>query len=355
MLTLITSLSVPEFTPPEEELVTIGILLPDSSNRGIVHAAELAVKEAMKGMEGRSVKLVIRSTEGPWGAGSKESVSLVYDDEVRAYVGALDGRNAHLAEQVAAKSHLAYLETRATDPTLTQAYVPWFMRMVPSDDQQARAILNLIGAEEAGGVALLSEDNYDTKYAIKSLTTFAAKTYGISPLTLQVDAGKQTVRTAVDQILESGARHLVVPFCSNLSLEIIAGVRDQEPDLHIYGTLAFSYGLERRAMESRSTDFQKLEGMILVHSYLGSSGQPPIHPRELPASYLCDGIKLILNAIQTVGLDRQSISEYILKTEHTTGKTGPCRFDELGNRTGEISFIQIREGRAVSVNQKSQP
>ena len=34
-----------------------------------------------------------------WGAGSKESVSLVYEDQVCAIIGTLDGRNGHLAEQ----------------------------------------------------------------------------------------------------------------------------------------------------------------------------------------------------------------------------------------------------------------
>ncbi len=79
------------------------------------------------GFNGSPFKLVVRTTEGPWGAGSKESVGLVYEDEVRAIVGSLDGRNAHLAEQVVAKSHLVYMETKATDPTLSQAYVPWFL------------------------------------------------------------------------------------------------------------------------------------------------------------------------------------------------------------------------------------
>jgi len=349
VLTLISPLSVPEFTYRQEKPVTIGLLVPDPSYTGIVHAAEQAVKEAMGSSEGPGLELVVRSTEGPWGAGSKESVSLVYEDEVRAYVGALDGRNAHLAEQVAAKSHLAYLETRATDPTLSQAYVPWFMRMVPSDDQQARAILSLIGEEEAGKITILSEENYDTKYGVKSLLKFAAMEYGCSPFIANVDSAGTNIQSTIDQIIESGSAHLLVPFCSEASLKIIAALREQQSDLHIYGTLAFSYGLESRGMESRRADLQSLEGMILLHSYLGSPQQSPTPPWELPASYVYDAFMLILNAIHSVGPDRQSISDYILREEHPMGKTGPCRFDDLGNRTGELRFVQIRDGLVADI------
>ena len=90
---------------------------------------------------------MIRTAEGFWGAGSKESVGLVYEDNVRAIIGALDGRNGHLAEQVATKSHLTYIETYATEPTLSQAFVPWFMRVVPNDNQQSAIILDQIQRE----------------------------------------------------------------------------------------------------------------------------------------------------------------------------------------------------------------
>jgi len=332
---------------PQDEPVSIGLLVPDPSYKNIINAAELAIEEGNSrgGYKGRPFKLVIRSTEGPWGAGSKESVGLVYDDDVRAFVGSLDGRNAHLAEQVAAKSHLAYLETRATDPTLSQAYVPWFMRLVPNDDQQARAILSLISEEESGKITILTEENYDTRYAVKSLTKIVARESGISPLILTVNPDETNIKTLIDQIIEAKVDHLVFPFCTTASLEIAAALREHHPDLKMYGTLSFSNGLK-----SLGGDLKSLDGMILVHSFQGSADQAPVQPEALFSSYTFDGVTLIMNAILKVGSDRQTISDYISDRAHPEGKTGPLLFDELGNRTGNIHFVQILKGEVVPFN-----
>ncbi len=182
---------------------------------GVIGAAELAIQEANErgGFKGIPFQLVVRTTEGPWGAGSKESVALVYENDVRAIVGSLDGRNAHLAEQVAAKSHLVYLETRATDPTLSQAYVPWFIRNVPNDNQQAMAILDLIGEEGAGNTAILVSESYDTRYAVKSLTEQSSSLYGISPLLIKVDSNESDIAAVIEQLMEAAHRS---PACSLL-------------------------------------------------------------------------------------------------------------------------------------------
>ena len=124
----------------------IGLLIPEQGALAAKHGAELAIREAneKRGNAGNLFDLVVRSTEGPWGAGSKESVGLVFDDEVIAIIGSLDGRNAHLAEQVAAKTRILFLSAWAGDMTLSQAFVPWYFRCVPNDRQQATALIREI-------------------------------------------------------------------------------------------------------------------------------------------------------------------------------------------------------------------
>src|SRR4030042_2208847 len=64
--------------------IKIGLLIPEPENLAAKHGAELAILEANQkgGYSGQPFQLVVRSTEGPWGTGSKESVSLGFDDEV---------------------------------------------------------------------------------------------------------------------------------------------------------------------------------------------------------------------------------------------------------------------------------
>jgi len=157
-----------------KEEIKIGLLLPvppdnDLISRSAQLGAELAIEQANDkgGYNGQTFKLIIRTADGLWGAGSKESVRMVHEDEVVAIVTAVDGRNAHLAEQVAAKSHVVQVATRATEETLSQAYVPWFFRIVPNDKQQGLALIEEV-FENRGltNIHLMIEDNRNSPFKI---------------------------------------------------------------------------------------------------------------------------------------------------------------------------------------------
>ena len=105
VIPLLSSIRSPEKPQP----VKIGLLLADSLSTAARNGAELAINEANKkgGLNGRPFELVVRSMEGPWGTGSKQAISLVFDEKVWAILGSHDGRNAHLAEQATAKTHVS--------------------------------------------------------------------------------------------------------------------------------------------------------------------------------------------------------------------------------------------------------
>ena len=126
--------------------IKIGLLIQDSSYTSARNGAELAIRIANRkgGMNGRHFQLVVRSMEGPWGTGSKQAVNLIFEEEVWALLGSHDGRNAHLVEQVATKSTVVFLSAWAGDPTLSQAFVPWFFNCVPNDIQQAASLIEEI-------------------------------------------------------------------------------------------------------------------------------------------------------------------------------------------------------------------
>ena len=118
--------------------------------------------------------MIIKACDGPWGITSKQAVSLVYDEQVLILLTALDGRNAHLVEQVAAKSHVAMLSTLSSDPSLSRAYVPWYFRVLPDDKQQARALVHEIYANRgAKKVAIFALDSYDGRKSAEAFEALA--------------------------------------------------------------------------------------------------------------------------------------------------------------------------------------
>jgi ABC-type branched-subunit amino acid transport system substrate-binding protein len=325
--------------------INIGLLVPDSSNTLLIRAAEEAVAKANKlgGYQNQDFKLVVRSAEGPWGTGSKESVALVYEDDVYAIVGSLDGRNAHLAEQVSAKSHLSYLEAYATDPTLSQAFVPWFMRVVPNDDQQAEALVELIIRNGGGKIGILSTDTYDAGYAVNSLAKMATSKTGNTPLVISVDSlGKQEQRI-VEKIRKSAIVHLIVPFDAALNNELLISLKKEIPPLQLYGTLHFTMGAEIRKIPWRG-----YEGMYMVSAgpvWIGNDYL--FHPARSGSAH--DAVDLVIKAIKKVGTDREAIKNYLLEINYDEGVTGPITFDEMGNRTRKPVLTRIVQGERIFI------
>lgn len=331
-------------------VIRIGILIPDHSDPQICQAAVLAIEQAeAKGTRNR-FELVVRTTEGPWGAGSKESVALVYEDGVEAIVGSLDGRNAHLAEQVSAKSHLVYLETRATDPTLSQAFVPWFIRCIPGDDQQSEAIMEKAEKDGAARIAILSGPDYDTRHSVRSLARSAASRKGVSPLILEWDQERSGYEGVADKLRQHGASHLVVPFYHPSFPEGLAGLKRQLPDLKLLGNLAFTTGLEQHGEQ----ELRGLEGMVLVcpghRCAAGGEAFRDLFRKRYASdpgvlcSYMYDAVTLVIEAMERRGADRDSLREILAGIRYEDGVTGVISFDVWGNRKESVAFATLRNG-----------
>ncbi|PID91297.1 MAG: hypothetical protein CSA96_09105 [Bacteroidetes bacterium] len=332
----------------QKTAINIGLLLPNPGQTDVIHAAEMAIADANREglVGGRPFALVVRTTEGPWGAGSKESVSLVYEDEVIAYLGSLDGRNAHLAEQVAAKSHITYIEARASDPTLSYAYVPWFLRMLPDDDQQSQALLADIRARGGGAVAVLSDGNYDTRYFTRSLAKALAaaglsRAYEIDPAAYpDPDRPSKARAGLIKSFRLRGIRHLVLPFYSREGLRLVLALQKQLPDLELYATLGYQFG----AGEAEETGKAKEAIAQLKAMHYGPAPGPEMeafmerfsarygHRPGLAAIYIYDGIRLVTGASRKLGTDRQALTNYLREESHPGHLTGTLRFDELGKR-----------------------
>jgi branched-chain amino acid transport system substrate-binding protein len=319
--------------------ISIGLLLPDRTYMDVVAAAELAINDAnlRGGYKKREFELVVRTAEGFWGAGSKESVNLVYEDHVRAIIGYLDGRNGHLAEQVATKSHLTYIETLATEPTLSQAFVPWFIRVVPNDNQQSAVILKQISQEGGGKIGILSTETYDTRYAVRSLTKALARKTGIAPILFEVDTFTIHQRKIIEQVLSSHIDHLVIPFDADYLKDLIITLGQIKPDLKIYGTLHFTMGVE-----NRKSGWIQYEGVYMVRPNVDRMKFSSLP--DTRSAYLYDAVMLVINAIHKAGTERETITHYISDSIYSGGVTGSYSFDELGNRQSVPGLIHIEKG-----------
>jgi branched-chain amino acid transport system substrate-binding protein len=339
-----------------DETVKIGLLITDNKSLAARHGAEMAIREANEkgGFNGRPFQLVTRSMEGPWGTGSKEAVNLIFEEEVWAIMGSHDGRNAHLVEQVATKARIVFLSAWASDPTLSQAFVPWYFSCVPNDLQQATALIEEIyNKRKINKIAAVSDNGYDSKLALKSFVK-KTKTAGITnPLQFSYDNSSQDFNDLLDQIIKADVNCIVLFGQPSGSLKLIQQMRQRKINQPVFGSLSVL-----GEMELSDPELTNYNGVVLVSSgyWLRSKGlgfQQEFQRRydNAPgavAAFAYDGMNLIIEAIRNAGLDRDKIQKSLLKINFE-GVTGEIQFDGKGNRVNSCGLMEIKNGIPVDV------
>jgi branched-chain amino acid transport system substrate-binding protein len=339
------------------ESVKIGLLIADSTSIEARNGAELAIKEVNEqgGINGRRIKLITRSLEGVWGSGSREVVDLVFNEDVWAILGSHDGRNAHLVEQVIAKTRVVFLSAWASDPTLSQAYVPWYFSAVPNDIQQAKALIEEVYTHRKHEkVVVVLNHSYDSKMAWQSLKNEINISGKAQPRALFYDQTQDNFKDIIAEIRNTKATAIIVMGKPPQSWNFIDQLRLNSNDLPIFGNLSIlGEGVfsERQIKAYDQIILMGSEKWLNVNSlsfrnryfkeYNGTPGAAAV--------YAYDGMKVLINALETSKLNREKIRESMMKNE-LQGFSGTLRFDERGRRADTVDLIEIIDGIPVLIN-----
>jgi branched-chain amino acid transport system substrate-binding protein len=334
--------------------VKIGLLIPTNITLAAKRASELAVAKANRegGYNGKHFELSVRSMEGPWGTGSKQAVDLIFKENVCAIMGSTDGRNGHLIEQVSAKARIVFLSVWASDPTLAQAFVPWYFSCVPTDLQQADAFIGEIyNKRMLNKIAIVSDSGYDSKLAAESLVK-RIKSAGKEP-PLQFVYGNQNkdFNILLDQIARANVSGIIILGNPTDSQQFIKQLRIRNMNQSLFGALSLLN--EEDMPEQAPFDYKD----ILIISPLNNSGSKIQAFREeyknaygktpgAVAEYSYDGMNLLIEAIRKAGTDRENIQKTLAKL-HFEGVTGTIQFDDKGKRMGTPELIEINNGLPV--------
>ena len=337
--------------------VKIGFLIPDTNSAAAFNGAELAIRKANEigYRTGFNFRLLVRSMEGPWGTGSKQAVSLIFDDNVWALSGSHDGRNAHIVEQAATKSQVVFLSSWSGDPTLSQAFVPWFFNCVPNDLQQAEALIREIyNAGNPGKVAVTHDEDYDSRQALSNLARQI--TIRGSPDAMQFryedynrNAGKLLYQVSLNK---PGS---IILFCTPVvSHELFLKIRQGKMSQPVYGP-AFILN-ENLLTACQLCDFDHsllipsgswsaAKSKCFISEYRQAFGKNP----GMVAAYAYDGMNVLIEAIINAGSsDREKIQKALSEIKHE-GITGTFSFDKMGNREENIAITGVRDGLPLPI------
>jgi branched-chain amino acid transport system substrate-binding protein len=332
--------------------IKIGLLIPEKGSMAAVQGAELAIREANEkgGLNGFRFQLIVRSMEGPWGTGSKEAVNLIFEEKVWALLGAHDGRNAHIVEQAATKSIVVFVSAWASDPTLSQAFVPWFFNCVPNDNQQASSLIEgIFNKGNFKKVAVVSGDDYDSKMTLNCFLKASAKSGRQDPVQFKYEDYNLDLNDLSDGIIRTKADCIVL-FCPpKAAIRVTRYLILKKVNLPVYGSLMIM-----NENELSASDFGVYDNTVSVPS--GNwTGKENISFRKefqktfkkipgMVASYSYDGMNVLIEAVRKAGSNDLDVIRKTLADIHFNGATGPIQFDNKGNRLGIFEIMKTKNG-----------
>jgi len=321
-----------------------------------VQGAELAVKVANEqgDLNGMKFQLVFRSMEGSWGTGSNQAVDLIFNEKVWALLGSHDGRNAHLVEQVATKSQVVFLSAWSADPTLSQAFVPWFFNCVPNDNQQAASLIEEIyNKRKFNKIAVISGNDYDSKMILNSFLKSAHKSGKPDPVQFSFEDYRQNMDDLSDGIKKAKADCIDL-FCpSEAAIKTTRNLILKKIHLPMYGSLMLLNENEISACEWESYDnilsvpsgnWKGPENISFRLEFQKEYNRIP----GIVASYSYDGMNVLIEAVRKAGSADREMIQKSLKNINCKGVTGPIQFDNKGNRSGKFEIMKTKNGVPIT-------
>ncbi|MDP4223128.1 MAG: ABC transporter substrate-binding protein [Bacteroidota bacterium] len=337
--------------------INIGLLIQDSSYTSVVRGAELAVSIANRkgGLNGRQFGLKVRSMEGPWGTGSKQAVDLIFKENVWALMGSHDGRNAHLVEQAATKSQVVFISAWSGDPTLSQAFVPWFFNCVPNDRQQAGSLIEEIYVKKkVSSACVVFESDYDSKLALDNFLKQVKQSGKPEPVQFKLDDFKGKTNALIETIKKRNAECLVL-FCHTpVARELIAEIRRENYNIPLFGSVMLLNENELQVNKLKVYDdllsvpsgsWPEAELKTFIQEYLEKYKRMP----GMAACYSYDAANTLIEAIRIAGNNDRERIQKALSTINLKGVTGPVLFDSKGNRSGNFEATLIKNGLPATV------
>ena len=350
---------VPTLKPQDVDEVRIGFLGPVENHpdqalgRMMLNGALLAVEEANArgGYGGKPFRLMVHNDAALWGASSNEIVKMAYDEKVWAMLGSISGDSTHIALRASLKAEVPIVNSAATDPTIPETIIPWYLGAVQDDRMQcytlARRIYTDLGLTR---VALLRVNDRYGRFGVMKFRQ-AAQRLG-HPVTIEQKylPGATDFRRSLGIIADSDAQAIVIWGDQAPTAAILQQMRELGMKQRVFGSF-------RTIGETLlSTAGATAEGMEAVFPFDPTRDDPAWtnfrsrfakrfdRQPEVFASLAFDTMNILLDAICRAGLNRGKIRDALAGLEGYKGVTGAMVFDPNSKNVVPLYLATVHDG-----------
>lgn len=337
--------TLPRDTAATDEIV-IGLFAPDDEDhpvgRDMARGAVLAVDQtnAAGGVDGRSIRLVRRWADDPWGAGANEVARLAFEDRSWAIIGGPDGASTHIAEQVATKAHISLVAPISSDPSLTHTRVPWIFRLPPDDAEQARMLIDAaVRDRKLTNIGLVTATDFDSRAAASELRS-ALEDRGAPPIFhLEISPDPDDTASIARHAASFDPGGIIIRVPRDVVHDLVVSLDSEGLEVPLYlpwipgelpGRFPLPYPGDVTWLEPAKTPRSCGAGLKLERAYIARFGERPTPS----AVYGYDAARLIIDGLMAGASGRVNLRDRIADLEDFAGAAGPVAWDQGGGNTG---------------------
>ena len=304
----------------------------------MLQGSKLAIEEwnARGGYLKRKVpfELVVRNDNGLWGSSGNEIVNMAYKDNVWGIIGTIDGANSHIAIRVALKAEVVMVNTGDTDPTFIETNIPWVIRVIGDDRQQAYLLVDYL-YRKAGfkKVGIIRASNRYGRFGVREIRDGSRRLGRPVPIEMAYKVGTDDFSLQLERMRDAKV-DAVVHWGDARECGLILN------QMRSMGMSQPYFGCDRCA----SDEFLQIAGANAAGATFAFPWDPKRQDPKLEhfrkayrerygveaetyAAHAYDGTNLLLWAIQAAGLNRAKIRDVLAYLPHPwPGVTGDIVF-----------------------------
>ena len=322
--------------------------------RPMLQAAQLAIDDANRsgGYHGKPFRLQLRTDLVQWGQTSNELAQFAYADGVWALLSGVESNHQHVMARATLKAEVPIVNAGSTDPTLLEHAIPWIVRVISDDRQNAYLLLDYIFHNRGlAHVAMLRVNDRDGRVGIGHFLRGARRLNHPVVIEQRFNNGDTEFSEQLDNIAHTNADALFLLGNPRELGLIVKAVRARGMSLPIF---AFDRCIDPTFLDAAGT---AAEGVVATATFNPDRDDPAwlnfrsrYHERfgaepSAFSAYAYDGTNLIIAAIRSAGLNRARIRDALFANKSFAGVTGTIKFDTTLNNVAKPWLAEVKDGR----------
>ena len=322
----------------------------------MLYGAQLAIERAnaQGGYLKRQIpfELVVKNDNGLWGSSGEEIVNLAYEDNVWAILGSIDGANSHIAIRVGLKIEIPMMNSGDTDPTFIETNIPWVLRCIGDDRQQAYLLADyLYDKLNYQRVGIVRASNRYGRFGIREIRDSSRRMQRPIPTEMAYRVGDTDFSLQLSRLEESQAEAIVHWGDAKDGARFLNQMRAR-------GMKQPFFACDRCASDAFvEIAGENAEGVICTYPWNPTRADPSSKPfskayrekfNEEPETYAAhayDGMNMLIWAIQVAGLNRAKIRDVLAyRTEAWPGVTGDIPLSSAMDDAGDVFLAKYENG-----------